>query len=143
MFITGQTGLLFRELAVAMIGAVAFSGFLALSLTPMLCSKLLRHEERGRFAAWLDTRFRRMEASYGRGLERVLNRPKTAAIALAVLLAGTGALFVTLQSELVPGEDIGILNANVSAPEGTSFAEMDRYMLEAQAKLLPLIEQGA
>ena len=43
MFIAGQTGLLFRELAAAMIGAVAFSGFLALSLAPMLCSKLLRH----------------------------------------------------------------------------------------------------
>ena len=51
MFIAGQTGLLFRELAAAMIGAVAFSGFLALSLAPMLCSKLLRHEERGRLAA--------------------------------------------------------------------------------------------
>ena len=65
MFITGQTGLLFRELAVAMIGAVAFSGFLPLSLAPMLCSKLLRHEERGRFAAWTDDRFRRVEARYG------------------------------------------------------------------------------
>src|SRR6185436_3385674 len=42
-FLSGQTGLLFRELAVAMIGAIAFSGFLALSLTPMLCSKLLKH----------------------------------------------------------------------------------------------------
>src|SRR3712207_5932661 len=66
MFISGQTGLLFRELAVAMIGAVAFSGFLALSLTPMLCSKLLRHEERGRFAGWIDARFKRMEAGYAR-----------------------------------------------------------------------------
>src|SRR3546814_8229013 len=44
--LAGQTGLLFRELAAAMIGAIAFSGFLALSLTPMLCSKMLRHEER-------------------------------------------------------------------------------------------------
>ena len=48
MFIAGQTGLLFRELAAAMIGAVAFSGFFALSLAPMLCSKLLRHEESAR-----------------------------------------------------------------------------------------------
>ncbi len=51
MFIAGQTGLLFRELAAAMIGAVAFSGFFALSLAPMLCSKLLRHEERKGFSA--------------------------------------------------------------------------------------------
>ncbi|HST36600.1 MAG TPA: efflux RND transporter permease subunit, partial [Allosphingosinicella sp.] len=53
MFIAGQTGLLFRELAAAMIGAVAFSGFFALSLAPMLCSKLLKHEERGRLAGWV------------------------------------------------------------------------------------------
>ncbi|TFI57999.1 efflux RND transporter permease subunit [Sphingomonas parva] len=143
MFIAGQTGLLFRELAVAMIGAVAFSGFLALSLTPMLCSKLLRHETRGRFAGWIDEKFKRMEGAYGRGLERVLARPKTSFALLLVLLAGTGVLFTTIQSELVPTEDIGILNANVSAPEGTGFAEMDRYMLEAQAKLMPLTGEGA
>ena len=63
MFISGQTGLLFRELAVAMIGAIAFSGFLALSLAPMLCSKLLRRTERRGFAARLDRLFRRLESS--------------------------------------------------------------------------------
>ncbi|QAY76363.1 efflux RND transporter permease subunit [Sphingosinicella sp. BN140058] len=143
MFIAGQTGLLFRELAVAMIGAVAFSGFLALSLTPMLCSKLLRHETRGRFAAWLDERFKRLESRYGSGLERALGRPKTAFLLLALLLGSTGYLFTTLQSELVPAEDVGILEASISAPEGTGFAEMDRYMLEAQDKLLPLTREGA
>ncbi|HLL29948.1 MAG TPA: efflux RND transporter permease subunit, partial [Allosphingosinicella sp.] len=62
MFISGQTGLLFRELAVAMIGAIAFSGFLALRLTPMLCSKLLRKERRRGPTAWIDTRFQKLEA---------------------------------------------------------------------------------
>ncbi|PSJ42124.1 efflux RND transporter permease subunit [Allosphingosinicella deserti] len=143
MFIAGQTGLLFRELAVAMIGAVAFSGFLALSLTPMLCSKLLRHETRGRFAGWLDDRFKRLETGYGRGLEKAMARPKTAFVLLALLFAGTATLFTTLQSELVPSEDVGILEASISAPEGTGFAEMDRYMLEAQDKLLPLTKEGA
>src|SRR3546814_18884840 len=75
MFIAGQTGLLFRELAIAMIAAVAFSGFVALSLAPMLCSKLLRRTKRGRIAAWVDERFQRLEASYTRGLGRVLARP--------------------------------------------------------------------
>ena len=143
MFITGQTGLLFRELAVAMIGAVAFSGFLALSLAPMLCSKLLRREERGRFAAWIDTRFRRVEARYGSGLDRVIRKPLVPLILLGLFLAGAAFLFTTLKSELVPTEDVGILNANVSAPEGTGYAEMDRYMLDAQGKLLPLTEGGA
>ncbi|HEV2747585.1 MAG TPA: efflux RND transporter permease subunit [Allosphingosinicella sp.] len=143
MFITGQTGLLFRELAVAMIGAVAFSGFLALSLAPMLCSKLLRNERRPRLAQWVDDRFRRIEARYATGLDRVLGRPMLPLAALAAFLAAAGLLFTTLQSELVPGEDVGILSANISAPEGTGFEAMDRYMLDAQGKLLRLTEEGA
>ncbi|MDP9413947.1 MAG: efflux RND transporter permease subunit [Pseudomonadota bacterium] len=143
MFISGQTGLLFRELAVAMIGAIAFSGFLALSLTPMLCSKLLRREERGRVARWVDDRFRSLESAYARGLDRVLRRPLLPLGLLGLLLLGAGGLFTTLQSELVPSEDVGILTANVSAPEGTGFAEMDRYMLDAQGRLLQLADDGA
>jgi multidrug efflux pump len=143
MFIAGQSGLLFRELAVAMIGAIAFSGFLALSLAPMLCSKLLRREERGRFASWIDERFRRLEKRYAALLDRVLKRPLIPVAALAIFLAVAGGLFLTLKSELVPAEDVGILSASLSAPEGTGYEEMDRYMLDAQGRLLPLRDQGA
>ncbi|HYD38651.1 MAG TPA: efflux RND transporter permease subunit, partial [Allosphingosinicella sp.] len=143
MFIAGQTGLLFRELAAAMIGAVAFSGFLALSLAPMLCSKLLRYEERGRLARFIDDRFRRFEALYSRRLDTVLRRPLIPMAGVALFLAASGALFLTLKSELVPAEDVGILSANVNAPEGTGYEQMDRYMVDAQGKLLPLVEKGA
>jgi multidrug efflux pump len=143
MFISGQTGLLFRELAVAMIAAIAFSGFLALSLAPMLCSKLLRREERGRMAAWVDDRFRRIEGGYGRWLGRLIAKPIIPLAVLGVFLAGAAFLFTTLRSELVPAEDVGILSANVSAPEGTGFEAMDRYMLDAQARILQLTQEGA
>jgi multidrug efflux pump len=143
MFIAGQTGLLFRELAAAMIGAIAFSGFLALSLAPMLCSKLLRNQQRGRFASWVDNRFRSLEGGYSGALDRVLRKPLIPGIAVLVLLAGAGFLFTTLQSELTPDEDVGILMASLSAPEGTGFDEMDRYMLDAQGHLLPLIDEGS
>jgi multidrug efflux pump len=143
MFITGQTGLLFRELAAAMIGAVAFSGFLALSLAPMLCSKILRYQERGRLAAFVDRRFKGLERRYGSGLDRVIARPLIPGIAVLLLVAGSIFLFTRLQSELAPTEDTGILSVNVSAPEGTGFAEMDRYVLDAQARLLPLTEEGS
>jgi len=143
MFISGQTGLLFRELAAAMIGAVAFSGFFALSLAPMLCSKLLKHEERKGFSLRLDRGFQRVENGYARWLDRTLTRPLIPVIAILIFLAGSSALFFTLQSELVPVEDAGIVNVNVNAPEGTGFAEMDRYMTDVQARLLPLVGEGA
>ena len=144
MFIAGQTGLLFRELAAAMIGAVAFSGFFALSLAPMLCSKLLRHENRGRLSGWVDERFRRLEAFYARLLDRVIERPLVPLVVVALFLAAAGALFATLRSELVPAEDVGILSATVTAPEGTGFAEMDRYMSEVERRAMRLVgEDGA
>jgi multidrug efflux pump len=143
MFIAGQTGLLFRELAAAMIGAVAFSGFFALSLAPMLCSKLLRHEKRGRLAGFVDRNFRRLEEGYARRLDWVIRKPLIPVAVVALFLAGAAALFFTLRSELAPAEDTGIVNVNVTAPEGTGFAEMMRYMTDVQARLLPMVGEGA
>ncbi len=143
MFLAGQTGLLFRELAAAMIAAVAFSGFVALSLAPMLCSKLLRQEKRGRLASWVDRRFQRVETGYARLLDKVLAKPLIAIFAVAAFLGGSGFLFTTLQAELVPAEDVGILQAQLSAPEGTSFDAMDRYMVAAQKPVLGLLEKGS
>ncbi len=141
-FLSGQTGLLFRELAVAMIGAVAFSGFLALSLTPMLCSKMLKQEKRGRFTGWVDDQFRKLENVYGRWLGRAITKPLLPLIGVLAFLFAAGAAFMTLQSELVPAEDQGIAQVQISAPEGTGFDQMDAYMLGVQGKLLPLVDQG-
>lgn len=143
MFLAGQTGLLFRELAVAMIGAVAFSGFLALSLTPMLCSKMLKQQQRGRFTGWVDDKFQRLEGYYGRRLDSVIAKPMAAGIATLVFLGVAALAFTQLQSELAPAEDQGVVQAQISAPEGTGFAQMDQYALDAQAQLLPLIDDGS
>ncbi len=140
MFLAGQTGLLFRELAVAMIGAVAFSGFLALSLTPMLCSKMLKQQQRGRFTGWVDDKFQRLEGIYGRRLDRVIAKPMIAGVATLLFLGVAALAFTQLPSELAPAEDQGVAQAQISAPEGTGFAQMDQYALDAQAQLLPLLE---
>lgn len=143
MFLAGQTGLLFRELGVAMVGTVAFSGFLALSLAPMLCSKLLKNQERGRFAQWVDARFQRLEAAYARRLDVSIRKPLVTIVAILLFLGGAGALFTTLKSELVPTEDVGILSATLSAPEGTGFDEMNRYVQQVEDRLLPMAGHGA
>ena len=137
MFLAGQTGLLFRELAAAMIGAIAFSGFLALSLTPMLCSKMLRHEERGRLAAWVDDRFRRLEGRYSIALDRALARPAPALLGVGAFLAIAAGLFLTLHSELVPVEDVGIVQVQLSAAEGTGYAQLNRDVRKVEEVLLP------
>ncbi len=143
MFLAGQTGLLFRELAIAMVAAVGFSGFVALSLAPMLCSKLLKASERGRLARWVDDKFSRLENRYARLLDRVLKRPLAAVIGTVIFIAAAGGLFFTLQSELAPSEDVGSLQANLNAPEGTSYEAMDRYMVEVQKPVLALLDGGA
>ena len=142
MFLAGQTGLLFRELAGAMIAAIAFSGFVALSLAPMLCSKLLRNEERGKLAKWVDDRFGRLESSYGRLLTRVITKPLLSLLGVGAFLAIAAFCFTLLDSELAPAEDVGILSANISAPEGTGYAAMDKYMLDASKPVLELLDKG-
>ena len=142
MFLAGQTGLLFRELAGAMIAAIAFSGFVALSLAPMLCSKLLRNEKRGKLAQWVDDRFSRIERRYGDMVARVITKPLFALLGVGAFLAIAAFGFTLLDSELAPTEDVGVLSANISAPEGTGFAAMDKYMLDAAKPVLKLLDNG-
>lgn len=145
-FIAGNTGLLFRELAGAMIGAVAFSGFVALSLTPMLCSKLLKSEKDGgghnRFTKWFDKQFDRFQRRYSQFLKRIIHRPLLVGGFAAGFVAICLAAGLTLASELAPEEDVGNFQVSVSAAEGTGYARMVEYMEGLQAKLLPKVEEG-
>src|SRR3546814_12572282 len=126
-----------------MIAAVAFSGFVALSLAPMLCSKLLRRTKRGRIAAWVDERFQRLEASYTRGLGRVLARPLLP-LSLVVLFLGVAVLlFVMLPNELAPQEDTGIMDSSLRPPEGNGFETMARYLVSQDNSLLTLLKECA
>lgn len=142
MFLAGQTGLLFRELAIAMIAAIAFSGFISLSLAPMLCSKLLKHSERSRLARWVDDRFQRLESRYAGWLDRAIRRPLVPLIVVLVFLGVAGGAFTLLPTELAPAEDTGVIDGQVSAPEGTGFDRMKAYMLKIEKDLQPLRDKG-
>ena len=143
MFISGQTGLLFRELAAAMIAAIAFSGFLALTLAPMLCSKLLRPHQGGRLAAMIDRAFGRIESGFSGALTRAMARPLPVIVGVAALLGVGGYLFTQLDSELVPPEDTGVVEVRLNAPEGTGFAQLSDYLARAEALLEPMLGGGA
>jgi multidrug efflux pump len=142
MFLAGQTGLLFRELAVAMIATVALSGFLALSLAPMLCSKLLRPGRESGFALRIERALERLNAAYARSLDAVLARWIPLAAGTAVMIVGAGLIFTQLESELVPPEDTGIIDTRLAAPEGTGFAQLGRYLREAEAAITPMLGEG-
>ena len=143
IFIPGQTGLLFRELAAAMIGAVAFSGFLALSLAPMLCSKLLRKEKRGRLAAIVERGFVRLEARYAKLLDYVLAKPLTVIAGIVILFGVSAVLFMNMDNELVPSEDVGIVHVRLAAPEGTGYAQLGKYVAEVEKQIAPMKGKGA
>lgn len=142
-FIAGNTGLLFRELAGAMIGAIAFSGFVALSLTPMLCSKLLRKETgHNRLTQWFDRQFDRVQRRYAAALRRVLKRPLAVGGGALLFVAVCLGLGATLASELAPQEDVGYFFVNVQAAEGTGYDTMKGYMEDLQERMLPKIGDG-
>ena len=122
-FSTGRTGKLFVEFALTLAGAVLVSGFVALTLTPMMCAKLLRHENKHNFLYnALERFFEALASGYRRSLRFALSiRPVIVLLALGV--AGGSYFFLTnLRSELAPVEDRGTITAIGVAPEGATMA---------------------
>ena len=125
MFLPGYIGRLFVELAVAIASAVAFSALLALSLSPMMASKLLKsaHNE-GWLARKVNVAMEGLKNSYRASLEGILAGRWTAALA-GVLVVGlaafAGLMFATLPKELVPPEDRGRVDVSITAPEGAGY----------------------
>lgn len=132
-FITGNTGRLFSEFALTVAGAVLVSGFVALSLTPMMCSKLLHHEKRhSRIYMTIENGLHRLNDHYRALLTRTL-RHRVLVIVVAVLFGG-GAFVVQLflRAELAPIEDRGILVGFMLAPEGSTLNYLDKYASQAE-----------
>ena len=120
-FATGRTGRLFIEFALTLAGAVLVSGFVALTLSPMMCSLLLRHQEKH---SWLFNLVEGWLGSLTNGYRRTLGavlRARWAIVVVwvAVLAAGAG-LFLALKSELSPLEDRGVILGLVTAAQGST-----------------------
>jgi multidrug efflux pump len=122
----GLTGALFAEFAFALVGAVTVSGVVALTLSPMLCSRLLKapDPERGgwesRLTAFIDRQFHRLRGGYERWLHGSLNTLPVTLTFAAIVLASIYFLFVGAKTELAPNEDQGVIIALLtSAPDST------------------------
>jgi len=140
MFMAGFIGKLFVELAVAVTAAIAFSALLALSLSPMLASKLLRPAKgEGWIARSVDSAMHKLRDSYHASLEGILGRRSAAvaSILLVVVLGGCAlGVFAMLPKELTPPEDRGRIQLNLSGPEGAGYD----YMLPAVAKMEKILQ---
>ena len=115
-FTGGLTGALFREFALTLAGAVVISGFVALTVTPMMSARVLKSGHTSRFAAFIDRTFERVANRYERLVSGSLKyRPVTLMIVIA-LVSVTGFMFFKTSSELAPEEDQGALFALITAP---------------------------
>lgn len=142
-FINDMTGLLFREFAFTLAAAVFISGFIALTLSPMMCAKLLKHERHAsRFSQIVNHFFSTIISAYKKYLLLAINHRKILlGIGIIIYLACFG-LFKTLPSELAPQEDQGFIIAAGTGPTSANLTYMEKYMAKIQAiyKTIPAID---
>ncbi|WOR13837.1 efflux RND transporter permease subunit [Hyphomonas sp. FCG-A18] len=143
-FLQGDVGRLFTEFALTIAAAVAFSSILALTLTPMLASKLLKPRQQA--GVWsvlprmVDGAFGWFRNGYSWILDRLIPRPIVVGLVLMGLFAGAWQLSGTVKEEYVPREDRGGFFVAVRGPQGASYSYMERYIDEIERRLLPYTE---
>ena len=144
-FLQGDVGRLFSEFALTMAAAVCFSSIVALSLSPMLASKILgRRSSRdgSRSNTRVERLFRSSRKRYRYLLNRSMKRPLLV-VCVFILLIGTSIwLFGQIPTEYAPKEDRGAFFVIVNGPEGASYAYMKEYMDEIERRLMPFVESN-
>lgn len=129
VFLEGMTGRLFREFSIVIAGAVAISSFVALTLTPMLSTKILKtHQKRSKAYNWSEKFFVKLNRGYQSSLESILNRKY---ISLIILVVSTGTIFIlwkNIPAEMAPLEDRSQLNIRTTMPEGSTYEFTETYI---------------
>ena len=142
-YISGNVGRIFTELAAAMGGAVVISSLVALSLSPVMCSKLLKpHTGRQGFASRLDRLFDSLADGYDRTLRHVLRHPVLIIWGMIGVFGLTAVLVQAVPQEFAPEEDRSKFFVLVRGPEGASFEYMVRNMRQIEQALMTLKERG-
>ena len=142
-FLQGDVGRLFSEFALTMAAAVCFSSIVALSLSPMLASILLKPRIKDNAAPpRIDRFYRWIRRTYRRVLGRALRWPLLVAAMFAALLGASYWLFDQIPTEYAPKEDRGAFFVIVNGPEGATYDYMREYMDEIEARLMPLVDNG-
>jgi multidrug efflux pump len=141
-FLEGNTGRLFRELSVALAAAVAISAFVALTLTPMMSSKLLKphaKEKPNRIHQWVNRQFEKVSGGYRRVLEKSVHRTWLFGGLMVVAMIAAVVLFRVIPSELAPAEDRGSFQVMIDGPEGAGYDYTVQQMQQVEKILTPMI----
>ena len=142
-FLEGDLGKLFKEFAVTMSAAVLFSSVVALTLSPMMCSKLLRPASED---SWL---VRRVDAGmnfltrhYRNTLGHAMAHPWVMSFIVVIALVASVLLIQKVPQEFAPQEDRGSMFLMVNGPQGASYEYIEGYMNEVENRLMPLVDSG-
>ncbi|MGQ0675661.1 MAG: efflux RND transporter permease subunit, partial [Rhodospirillales bacterium] len=142
-FLSGNTGRLFREFGISVAAAVAFSGVVALSLSPMMCSKFLTgHDGEGRLHRVTEPVFTAIHRGYAYLLRGALAAPLVMAAAALFVSAAAYFLYLAVPKEFAPIEDRGNIYISVTSPEGASFDYTKRHAMEIEKLVAPYMERG-
>ena len=138
VFMAGIIGRLFREFAVTIMISILVSGFVSLTLTPMLCGRFLKPQRamrHGRLYNTLERAFDKALHGYERSLAWVMGHRPLTLVFSALILVGTGVLYTVIPKGLFPSDDTGLLGGTTEAAQGTSFEEMERLQLRVMSAL--------
>ncbi|MCS6174425.1 efflux RND transporter permease subunit [Shewanella baltica] len=142
-FLEGDLGKLFKEFAVTMSAAVLFSSLVALTLTPMMCSKLLKPSSQD---SWLvrkvDGIMTKVSNRYQLSLKSAMAHPLLMSILVLIALGSSAYLVQKVPQEFAPQEDRGSLFLMVNGPQGASYEYIESYMNEVENRLMPLVDTG-
>ena len=125
-FFAGSTGNIYRQFSAVMVASIAFSAFMALSLTPALCATLLKpvpaghHHEKGGFFGWFNRRFSRAAKGYEGLVARILRKATRYLVIYGAILAVVGLVYTRIPTAFLPQEDQGNILVNVQLPPGAT-----------------------
>ncbi|NRB67905.1 MAG: vibriobactin export RND transporter permease subunit VexH [Vibrio sp.] len=142
-FMDGMVGLLFTEFSVLLAMSVMFSSLIALTLTPVLGSQLLKANVKpNRFNQFIDRMFGRLESGYRKVLRGALKWKWAAPLIILTCIGGSWVLMKQVPSQLTPSEDRGVIFAFVRGADATSYNRMAANMDIVEERLLPLLGEG-
>ncbi len=142
-FLPGDLGRIFGEFSSTLAGAVVFSSFIALTLTPVLCSKLLKRESgSNKMSTKIDKAFEKIQGLYRNALTGMMANRFVALVVVAATIGGAALLFKELPREFTPREDRGSMFMRIVAPEGASYDYLVPYVDQIESRLAPMLEEG-